>query len=161
MSADFARILKLLHAEGVRFVVIGGMAAIEHGGSQFTDDLDICYDRSDGNLERLAKVSDALGARLRGAPEGLPFRPDAPTLKAGLNFTFTTESGDLDVLGEVGGIGFYERVNAGAVDATVSGVPIRVISLEDLIAAKKHAGRPKDRNHLLELEELLKEKRGR
>ena len=101
-----------------------------------------------------------LGLRvtLRGAPADLPFKPDARTLKAGLNFTFDTLAGSLDILGELSGVGGYPAINRNAVDAMVFGVRVRVISLEDLIRAKKAAGRVKDRLHLLELEELKRMK---
>ena len=82
MPDDFKRILGALAAEEVRYLVVGGMAVIEYGGASFTQDLDLCYERSDDNLRRLANVLIALKASLRGAPSGLPFKPDAPTLKA-------------------------------------------------------------------------------
>lgn len=159
MPDDFKRILVALAAEDVRHLVVGGMAVIEYGGASFTQDLDLCYERSDDNLKRLAKVLIALKASLRGAPEGLPFKPDAPTLKAGLNFTLTTEAGSLDVLGELAGVGGYEELIPRASTAKIYGVKVRVIGLEDLIRAKRAAGRPKDKLHLLELEELRKLKK--
>jgi hypothetical protein len=93
---------------------------------------------------------------MRGAPPGLPFRFDPPTIQAGLNFTLTTDLGDLDVLGEVSGIGFYDKVLAMSEEKEVYGLMVRVLSLDGLIAAKKAAGRTKDKLHLLELEELKK-----
>lgn len=45
---------------------------------------------------------------LRGAPPGLPFRWDVATLERGLNFTLTTDVGDLDAFGEITGGGGYE-----------------------------------------------------
>ena len=156
MPDDFKRILVALAAEEVRYLVVGGMAVIEYGGASFTQDLDLCYERSDGNLRRLANVLVTLKAALRGAPPGLPFKPDAPTLKAGLNFTLTTEAGDLDILGELEGVGGYEDLAARATRAAIYGVRVRVIGQEDLIRATKAAGRPKVKLHLLELEELKK-----
>lgn len=156
MSADYKAILRALDAEGVRYVLVGGLAAIALGGAHVTDDMDICYDRSDDNLHRLARVLLGFRARLRGAPAGLPFRPDAATLKAGLNFTFSTSVGDVDALGELEKVGGYEALHLRAEPMELYGVKVQVISLEDLIKAKKAAGRPKDKLHLLELEELRK-----
>jgi hypothetical protein len=61
---------------------------------------DVVYARDLENLERLARTLEPLGPYLRGAPKGLPFRLDVPTLQRGLNFTLTTPAGDLDLLGE-------------------------------------------------------------
>jgi predicted nucleotidyltransferase len=86
----------------------------------------------------------------------LPFRFDAPTIKAGFNFTLVTTQGDVDFLGEVAGVGTYDQVLAQSVETAIFGLKLRVLSVEGLIAAKKAANRPKDRNHVLELEELKK-----
>jgi len=63
--------------------------------------------RTNKNMERLAKALQPFHPVLRGAPPGLPFRCDAKTIASGLNFTLTTDLGDLDFLGEVAGLGFF------------------------------------------------------
>jgi hypothetical protein len=140
----------------VQFVLIGGLAMISHGSAYITKDLDICYNRTPPNLAALASAFAALHPYLRGAPPGLPFHFDAATLQAGLNFTLTTDLGDVDLLGEVSGIGHYDRVLTQSEEHEMFGIKVRVLSLDGLIAAKKAAGRLKDRTHLLELEELKK-----
>lgn len=102
--------LRLLGEHKVACVIVGGVAAAIHGSSLLTSDLDVCYGRDVSNLARLAGALQSVHARLRNAPEGLPFILDSETLKRGLNFTFTTDIGDLDLLGEVRGIGNYEDV---------------------------------------------------
>ena len=102
--------LRLLAEFNVACVVIGGVAATIHGSALLTNDLDVCYARNPANLERLASALQSVHARLRNAPEGLPFILDAETLRRGLNFTFTTAIGDLDLLGEVRGVGRLENV---------------------------------------------------
>jgi len=89
--------LQLLSHYGVDFVIVGGVAAALHGSSIPTYDLDVCYDRSHSNLDRLAQALLAVHAVLRGAPTGLPFVPDAETLRCGLNFTLDTDIGPLDL----------------------------------------------------------------
>ncbi len=158
----FQDILKRLQENEVEFVVIGGVAAILHGSAYLTRDVDICYNRSSQNLERLSKALNDIHPRLRGAPADLPFHLDPPTIKAGLNFTLVTDYGDLDLLGEVGGIGFYEKVRARSVRGEIHDVNCLVIDIDGLITSKKFAGRKKDEPVILELEaiqELLKQKK--
>ena len=111
---DFEKQLGWLVEYEVDFVVIGGVAAAIYGSSIVTHDLDICYARTATNLEKLAVALGKVNARLRGAREGLPFILDVETLRHGLNFTFTTDIGDIDLLGEVRGVGGYEEALEGA-----------------------------------------------
>ena len=104
MAYDPLAALGVLNRFGVRFVVIGGVAGRLWGSPTLTNDVDICYERSQDNLERLAAALVDLDARLRGVDENVPFLLDAETLKRGQNFTFTTSLGPLDVLGLPAGI---------------------------------------------------------
>ena len=148
------RLLTALCEAEVAFVVVGGMAAVAQGSSIPTVDLDLCYQRNATNYERLSSALKPLNVRLRGAPAGLPFVPDPPTLKAGLNFTLMTDGGDLDLLGEVTGLGNYEAVMACAEEVELYGHRVWILSLEGLIRAKLAAGRPKDLRALPELKAL-------
>jgi hypothetical protein len=68
-----------------------------------TTDVDVVYSRNADNVARLAEALKRHHPYLRGAPPGLPFRWDVPTILAGWNFTLTTDLGDIDFLGEVAG----------------------------------------------------------
>jgi hypothetical protein len=92
--------LDTLSRNEVRFVVIGGIAANLWGSPSATYDLDICYARDPDNLTRLARALIELKARLRGAPEGLPFRLDARTLRAGDHCTFIYHRGGSRLSGD-------------------------------------------------------------
>ena len=146
--------LRLLGEYKVDCVIVGGVAAAIHGSSLLTTDLDVCYARDASNLLRLAEALKSVHARLRNAPQGLPFILDDETLKRGLNFTFTTDIGDLDLLGEVRGIGHYETVIADAVSVDLFGYRFAVMNIGKLITAKRAAGRPKDLLALPELEAI-------
>jgi predicted nucleotidyltransferase len=155
---DPAAILKQLLDGKVEFVLIGGLAMTIHGSAYVTRDVDVCYRRTSENIAAVAAALTPVHPYLRGAPAGLPFAFDAKTIQAGLNFTLTTDLGDLDLLGEVSGIGNDQKVFALSEEKTIFGMKVRVLSLDGLIAAKRAAGRGKDRDHLLELEELKKMK---
>ena len=149
------KLLEQLHRHAVKYVLIGGMAAVAQGSSYLTADVDLCYSRDDDNLERLAKALAPFHPTLRGAPLGLPFRLGAPTLRSGLNFTLSTDIGDLDLIGEVTGLGSYDRVLEFSEVLNVYEIPCHVMTLEGLIVSKKATGRPKDLKLVPELEALL------
>jgi len=131
-------------------VVIGGVAMGLQGSAHLTKDIDFCYARTAKNMERLAKALEPFHPVLRGAPPGLLFRFDAKTIANGLNFTLSTDLGDLDFLGEVSGLGLFQDVLGTSDVKDVGGVDCRVLSLE-LIKSKTAAGRPRDLYVLPEL----------
>src|SRR2546430_1661806 len=105
--AEIASGLKLLADFRVDCVVVGGVAAGARGSSQATFDVDVCYARDPPNLMRLTEALRSVNATLRGAPKDIPFILDEETLRRGLNFTFDTDIGKIDILGEVQGVGWY------------------------------------------------------
>ncbi len=149
------KLLAELHAQGVEFVIIGGMAAVAQGSAFLTADLDLCYSRKKENLERLAKALARFNPALRDAPKTPPFRLDAASLRSGMNFTLTTEAGDLDIFGEVTGLGSYEEAVEFSEEMEIFGFPCNVLTLEGLIKTKQATGRAKDLRLLPELEALL------
>lgn len=154
---EFRSLLQTLDRNGVAFVIVDGVAATLHGSARVTFDLDIVYERTRENLERLVAALGPLEPYLRGAPPGLPFRFDADTLKRGLNFTLTTSDGSIDLLGEVSGIGSYDAACRRSAQAQMFGSTYRFLDLEALIVSKKAAGRPKDFEAIAELEAIREE----
>lgn len=146
--------LRVLRDAGVDFVLIGGAAMGLQGSAHLTKDIDFCYERSKANLERLADSLKPYHPVLRGAPAGLPFRFDAETISRGLNFTLSTDLGDIDFLGEVSGLGGFESVKTDSDLMSVGGIEVRVLSLRGLIKSKSAAGRPRDLYVLPELKAL-------
>lgn len=153
MPPDFRpdRLFGRLGNAGVDYVVVGGIAAQAHGTSLFTGDLDICYSSDQENLDRLGQTLVDLGARLRGVTADVPFIPDGRTLRRTQILTLDTPDGPLDLLVDPSGSPGYAALSERALRVEWAGTTIKVASLEDLIAMKRAAGRPKD---LLALEEL-------
>ncbi len=152
---NLKKLITCLTNNQVEFVVIGGVAATVHGSAYVTYDLDICYSRDVENLARVVKALAPYHPRLRDVPDDLPFFWDERTLRRGLNFTLKTDLGDIDLLGEVTGIGDFEQALASSILVQLFGVECAVLSLEALIKAKRAADRPKDHLILPELEALL------
>ena len=136
-------LLERLVAGDVDFVVIGGLARVLHGGATITRDLDITYAADPENLDHLRSALVALDARprLTSAPDGLSQR----------TVRLDTRDGRLDLVAAPDGAPLYERLREHALRADLDGIEVRIASLDDLIAMKKAAGRPKD---LVAAEEL-------
>ena len=154
MATDLRAVLSALAEQQVEFVIIGGVALVASGSSRVTEDLDICYGRSKENLNRLAVALAPFRPTLRGAPPELPFVLDAQSLRSGLNFTLSTTAGDLDLLGEVPGVGTFPDVSKDAVDVDLLGSRVLIMSLDALERSKRAAGRAKDLLDLAEIREL-------
>ena len=149
---DSAKILRALNDEGVDYVVVGGLAGNLHGSSYPTFDLDVAYARDSANLLRIVRALMPMEVRLTNAPPDLPFVLDEVTLANGANFTFDTRYGRFDLLGHIAGIVSYEELRRESKLTDVDDVPVRVASIDHLIAMKRAADRTKDK---LMVEEYL------
>jgi hypothetical protein len=149
--SDLERIAEILLRHGVEFLVVGGQAEVLMGSPRVTYDTDLCYRRTNDNLERLAAALREIKPTLRGAPPDLPVVLDAVSLALGSNYTFNTSMGPLDLLGWLDPLGSYESLFPTSETYTVGDLSIRTIGLDDLIRIKEHIGRPKDRESLLQL----------
>lgn len=155
LASNVEKLLKALYDQSVEYVIIGGAAAVLQGSAYVTADLDVCYSGEKENLKKVATALAPSNPSLRGAPKNLPFQLDADTLKAGLNFTLTTDLGDLDLLGEVAGLGGFVEVLSFSEELEIFGIRCKVLTLEGLIKTKRAIGRAKDLRLLPELEALL------
>ncbi len=167
MTAPFdpLRALRVLGNHRVRYVVIGGFAGDLLGAPLNTNDLDVCYERSADNMDRLAAALVELHATLRvpGVNEPLPFVLEGLTLAAGDSFTFDTDAGALDVLGTPSGTSGFVDLCARATKVPIDDLEVSVVAIEDLMRMKRASGRVKDKMHLevlAPLQEMLDETDG-
>ncbi len=139
----------------VEFIIVGGVAITAHGSAYLTQDFDFCYSRTRKNLKAIISALSPYNPKPRGFPPNLPYVFDETTLQNGTNFTFRTDLGDIDLLGEVAGVGSYEAVNQESEVKSLLGFEDKILTVEGLIKAKCAAGRTKDLLVLPELEALL------
>jgi hypothetical protein len=159
---DPEQLLATLVKAGVEFVLVGGYAAVLHGASRPTEDLDITPATTFDNLTKLAGVLKSLRARIRtdAVPDGLPFDTSAEAMQGLLMLNLTTRFGDLDIAFRPSGTEGYPDLAGQAEDWAVGAITIRVASLADVIRSKEAAGRDKDVRALGELYGLLRTQRG-
>lgn len=161
---DPESLLSVLEHEGVRYVVIGGLAAVLRGSPVLTQDIDICPARDEENLERLARALRSVGARIRteSVPEGLPFACDAEFFGSVDLVNLVTAHGDLHVSFRPSGTAGFDDLVKGAERLELRpDLTPAIASLEDVIRSKQAAGRPKDKAALPALRTLLAELRRR
>jgi hypothetical protein len=146
-----------LNRHGVRYVLIGGLAALLHGSPYITYDSDICPARDASNLERLAGALIALDARIRaeGAEAELPFDRSPQFLARMEILNLVTRHGNLDISFRPSGTAGYEDLARGAVWYEFGAHRVWVASLLDVVRSKQAANRDKDRLVLPVLRELL------
>ena len=155
-------ICRVLIEHDVAFVVIGGVAARLHDTGHATVDIDVCPSRTKDNLAHLVTALRALGARLRveGDPAGVAFDPHADLLANVTTMTLITRHGPLDLCFTPAGFTRgYDELAARSITVHLAGVDVPVAALEDVVASKRAAGRPKDITVLPALEAHLQRRR--
>jgi hypothetical protein len=148
--------LRTLVEHAVDFVVVGAIAAMLHGSSRLTTDLDVAFAPEPENLDRLGAALEVLGARLRGVEDDVPFAPDAERLRKVELLTLDTKAGPLDVLRRPTGAPAYRVLKRRAERFDLGGFEVLTASIEDLIAMKRASARTKDLADVEELEAILR-----
>jgi len=155
---DPERLLRVLSAHRVRFVLIGALGARLYGFPRVTADADITPARDPENLERLAAALRQLDAQVytESVPGGLPFDCSAATLGRAVIWNLVTVAGRLDIAFQPSGTEGYEDLARHAAHFEVFGTDLEVARLEDIIRSKEAADRMKDRQDVLIMREMLR-----
>ena len=159
MNGNLIDILQRLSEHHVDFVIIGGFAAVTHGSTLVTQDIDICCEFSETNLKKLQKAIEDLHPVHRLTPKRIPLQITPEFCKGLNNLYLNTDIGILDCLSSVLGIGNFKKVRKCSV--TIKGMnnqKFRVLSLDALIVAKKAMGRAKDKETVIQLQAILDKK---
>lgn len=140
-----------------RFVIAGGFGVVTWGGSLLTRDVDLACDMSPRNLYLVWHALEEFAPFHRMTPERLPFTRQQAEMGGLKNLHLSTQLGQIDLLGEIQGVGEFEKCREQSVFITIGSKRIRVLTLDALILAKRSLGRPKDLHAVLELE-VIREK---
>ena len=140
---DAERILRVLGAHEVDYVLIGGLAVQTHGHVRTTNDADLVPAPNRANLERLAAALRELEARvLNPGHEREPI--GAEMLPRATIWQFATRDGGIDVMHEVPGGAPYPELSERALRVQLGDVEVPVVDRDDLIRMKLARGRPID-----------------
>src|SRR5690242_5863864 len=108
---DFESLLERLLQHKFEFVIIGGFAAVAHGSTLLTEDLDVCCPFAPDNIQRLSEAIGDLHPVHRLVPARPPFDPSQLDPAALKNLYLDTDWGVLDCLSLVKGIGDFASVS--------------------------------------------------
>jgi hypothetical protein len=140
LPLDFREFLNLLNENDVEYLLIGGYAVGYHGYPRATNDMDVWIAINPQNAERIVMTLQAFGF-------------DVPELSADI---FLQENKiirlgmppiRIEISTGISGVDFSECYRERVVD-TLDGVPVNIISLEQLKINKKASGRHKDLSDL-------------
>ena len=160
----FEPIFQILNAGGVRYVVVGGLATVLHGYARLTADVDLAVDLAPEEATKMIQVLVAKG-----------FRPQVPVLpqefanpivreiwlreKHMRAFSLVDPTNPMRVVDlllkpEVP----FEELLARSQEVVLNRTKIKIASIDDLIALKRHAGRPQDLVDIEQLETIRRQK---
>jgi hypothetical protein len=152
-TSRFLDLLDLLVRHEVEFIVIGGVAAVLEGSPLTTFDLDILFDPTPGNIQRLLLALREINAHYKD-PAGRRIEPDAERLHSMRMNLLKTDLGSLDVLRETCGFSYPDLVQR-TNKHRVAELRVRALNLGALIEIKEKLDRPKDRFALIYLKRIL------
>jgi predicted nucleotidyltransferase len=156
MRDNLKALLKRLLDHEVDFVLAGGLACVVHGSPLVTQDVDICVLFDDLQIAKLREALKDLEPRFRMNPNFKPSFLDHPKRSNELkNISLETTLCILDMMSELQPICDFQAVSRRAVTIRLYGHDCKVVSLEDLISIKETMTRPKDKEALLHLREIL------
>ena len=159
-EVDLSAILEGLIDAGIKFILVGGLAAVVQGAPVTTMDVDIVHNQSYDNIARLLSFLNSIGACHRRLDDKI-IEPKERDISGMGHALFTTRLGPLNVLGMIEQGKTYEDLVEHTVEIKFRGHTIRVLDLKMLIELKKTSQNPTDRLRLPVLEETLRQLAGK
>ena len=137
LNSDYKDMLQALLDNGVEFLLVGAYAMGAHGYPRATGDIDIWVGPSPDNSKRVYSALLQFGAPLREVDE-------ATFVKAGVVFQIGVAPRRIDIMSGVSGVEFDEAYRHRET-VEIEGMPIPILSYDDLVRNKRATGRDKDR----------------
>ena len=153
---DLSALLEGLAAADIKFILVGGLAAVVQGSPVTTIDVDIVPDQSSENVGKLFRFLKSIAAVYR-RPDEKVLEPREEDLSGIGHSLFTTRLGPLDVLAVIEEGKTYEDLLEHTIEIAFRGYTIRVLDLKLLIELKRSSKDPGDKQRLAVLEETLRQ----
>jgi predicted nucleotidyltransferase len=137
MDKDFKDLLSGFNAHNVRYLIVGGYAYAEYTEPRTTKDLDLFVRPDPENALGTYKALAEFGAHLAGVTVNDFANP-------GTVFQIGVAPFRIDVICNIDGLSFDQAYETSVLRVVDGEVPVRYISLENLILNKLAAARPQD-----------------
>ncbi len=147
LDKDFKEFIELLNEHKVKYLIIGGYAVNFHGYPRYTKDIDFWLWMTKENIQNLIQAIRQFGFGSLDL-EIKDFMIPENIIQLGY------EPYRIDLLVDVEGINFEECFER-RTEAQLDGTDVKFLSLQDLITAKKRAGRLQDLADAEQLEKLM------
>lgn len=138
---DFQDFIRSLNKFDVEYILVGGYAVIIRGYSRSTGDMDIWVNKSEVNFTKLQLAITEFGLPSIAIPQEQFFSNEFDV------FSFGNPPYAIEIMTAVKGLDFIDTYQKSTTEL-VDGIGVRIIHLNQLIEAKKAAGRNKDLNDL-------------
>lgn len=145
LSQDFREFIKLLNANGVKYLVVGGYAVAMHGHPRYTKDIDIWIDNTPDNAEKMVAALGAFGFASLGLQASDFLEPDT-IIQLGY------PPNRIDILTTLSGLSFSDCYPK-KVEIEFEGIKVFFIDFENLIKNKRATSRAQDIADVENLEE--------
>ncbi len=144
-NEDFQDFIQYLNKFEVEYMLVGGYAVIVRGYSRSTGDMDIWVNKTEINFQRLQLAMQSFGLPSVAIPVQ-KFLSDEYDV-----FAFGKPPYAIEIMTAVKGLDFIPAYQSSTIEM-IDNIPVRVIHLNQLIEAKKAAGRNKDMNDIENLD---------
>jgi hypothetical protein len=155
---DLSAVLEGLINADIKFILVGGLAAVVQGTPMTTLDVDIVHQRSSENIVKLLSFLKSIDAVHR-RPDDKIIEPTEQDLSGDGHALYSTRFGPLDVLAVIEQGKTYDNLIDYTMDIKFRGHSIKVLDLEMIIELKRTSKNPKDKQQLPVLEETLRQLR--
>ena len=152
---NLSELTRRLVESQAEFVLIGGFAAVAHGATLVTRDVDICCRFSEANLKRIQRALSQLHPVHRSRPD-LPLDLTPEQCSSLKNLYLKTDLGVVDCLSEVRGIGDFDAAVKQSVEVELPFGHCRILDIDGLIRSKEAMNRDHDQITVRQLREIKK-----
>jgi hypothetical protein len=155
-SPDLSALLEGLIQANIKFILVGGLAAVVQGAPITTMDVDIVHHQSSENIDRLFDFLRSLSAIYR-RPDDKLIAPEAQDFAGSGHVLLTTRLGPIDVLAFIEDGKTYDDLIEHTVEIEFRGHLIHVLELKKIVELKRFSNDPKAKQRLPVLEETLRQ----